>query len=499
MPPRLRRVCLILLRVVGGIAVGLVIGTLFLIHKVAKDTGLDQAVIPLLQASLMLEQHYVEPLDPKKTSQRLLAGLVNDLDPHSSYLSPDDMQAFDEQMRGSYGGIGIEPKPSGPGSESLQIGHVMPKGPADEAGLRPGDRIIAIDGKPVGAELSNGMPDFMADFKRIRGPIGSMVELTVASSSAPSSPERTVKVKRASIELPVARWGLIDTPKGKVFWLRAAQFNGDLLSEASSAIAQANQEADGKISGIMLDVRGNPGGLVNAAVGLAGFFGEPGAVVVSTRERNDPLPRVWRVGPGDLGYDTDSNSPDFVAQAKAGSPWLSSAPMVVLVNRHSASASEIVAAALKDWGRATIVGNTTFGKGSVQNFIPLANNAGALKITTSRYYTPLGKAIQAVGVHPDVEVSTPLDEGLREADIPNHLGQSNGPRPAIKGPSSISAPTQKTSDVEDGRASFSPKISPSGNDPYLRAALKELALKSQNASPKGSTAAMARLLAPAAP
>lgn len=475
MPTRLRRILSVIIRVAGGVIVGLAVAVLFFVHKVAKDTGLEHALVPLWQASFMLQQHYVEPLDPKKTAERLLAGLINDLDPHSAYLSPEDIQSFDEQMRGSYGGIGIEPKAGRSGN--LQIGHVMPKGPAAEAGLRPGDRILAIDGKAVGSQVSNGAPDLMADFKRIRGPIGSVVELAVASPDA-SEPSRIVKVKRASIELPIVRWGLIDAPHGKVLWLRASQFNNELIPEAVAAIIEAQEESKGKISGIMLDLRSNPGGLVNAAVGLAGLFGERNAVVVSTRERNATEPHVWQVQRGELGYDTEQGGPDLIAKARSAAPWLKSAPMVVLVNRHSASASEIVAGALKDWGRASIVGNQTFGKGSVQNVIPLANNAGALKITTSRYYTPSGKAIQAVGVPVDVEVRTPLDQGLREADIPNHLGEKDGPRPQAEplAPPPTAA-EEKTSDVEDGRASFSARISTSGRDPYIKAGLKELAAK----------------------
>lgn len=460
----------------GFLFITILIGMVILVHKIAEETGLDQAFLPVIKAAYLLKEHYVEPLNPQQTKERMIGGLVNNLDPHTMYLTPDDVKSFKEDMQGAYGGIGIGAKPSDD-KKSLIIKDVQDKGPAALLGLKAGDKIFTIDGSPV---EKNTMQE---NFKKIRGPIGSKVELEVLPEK--SELRKKVKVERKAIELPTAQWALIDAPNdgGKIFVIRETQFNDELLPQTIKAIRAANKEAKGKIKGIILDLRDNPGGLITSAVGLSSLFGKPGALVVSARDRDPTTERKWRAMVDDWS-PTEATPPDEVTNVRKEASWLIDAPMVVVVNRRSASASEIVAGAMKDWNRALIVGNNTFGKGSIQSIVPLGKEHGAVKITTSRYYTPAGKAIQAVGVAPDVEVKSSLDRGIREADLPKHL---NG-----------EAKTKKENDVEDldklstkaadmkdpqllselavesERSTFSPKLKLSDKDLYIQAAIKAL-------------------------
>jgi carboxyl-terminal processing protease len=467
-----------LLMIAGLSGIGIALGLLFIAHNIARETGLDTAILPILRAAYILQEYYVDPVDPQKTKQRLLAGLVDHLDPHTLYLPPKEAQAWSEQLKGSYGGIGIGAKPS-EDKKSLIIRDMADAGPARVAKLSPGDAIVAINGHPV-----NGK-SLQDNFQMIRGPIGTSVELEIASKNG--TPNRKVKVERAAIDLPAAQWALLDVPGGKVFLLRESHFNEDLIKQTSMAIQKAEEQAPGQIKGLILDLRDNPGGLITAAVGLSSFFGQQGALVVTSKARDPAQNQEWHATPEDW-IDADPGSKeDAVAKAIKSAPWLREAPMVVIVNRRSASASEIVAGALKDWKRAIVVGNDTFGKGSVQSIVPLGAGNGSIKVTTSRYYTPSGKAIQAVGVPVDIRVASMLDRGAKEADLPKHLKGEGASEvhgdpldPDAKGtakPLDLKDPAVEAELIlEEQRSTFSSKLNPSAKDAYLSAAIKALKL-----------------------
>lgn len=468
-----------LLMIAGLSSIGIVCALAFIAHGIASYTGLDASIMPVLRAAYILHEYYVEPVDAKKTKQRLLAGLVDQLDPHTVYLPPQEVESLAEQLKGSYGGIGIGAQPSDD-KKSLVIKDMADRGPARSAKLFPGDAIVAIDGHAVGGK------SLQDNFKMIRGPVGTSVQLEISPHNG--GPRRTVSVARASIDLPTAQWALLDLPGGgKAFWVRESRFNEAMIKQTYQAVIDAEAEAPGQIKAIILDLRDNPGGLVTAAVGLASFFGEPGSLVVTSKAREPSQSQEWRATLDDWAAADPGARGDTIAMARMAAPWLASSPMVVLVNRRSASASEIVAGALKDWKRASIVGNDTFGKGSVQSIVSLGAGNGSVKVTTSRYYTPLGQAIQAVGVHVDVAVASALDQGPKEADLPKHLkgesaAESLGEPPGSSGhgagkPFDPNAPGVAAElRVEEQRSTFSSRLLPSLTDAYLAAALKVVGL-----------------------
>ena len=457
----------------GGVALGGCALVAALAAEVARETGLADAAIPLLKAAYLLKEFYVEPIDPQLAKQRLLAGLLDNLDPHTAYLPPERSKRMAEEMQGSYGGVGMGAK-AGAEKGVLVVTDVSGEGPAARAGIKPGDRILAIDGAPVDDR------GWARNAGRIRGPVGSIVELKMAPKEGGAA--RVARLARAPIELPIAQWTLIDTERGKVLWLRESRFGEDLVRQTATAAMAANKEAGGKVVGILLDLRDNGGGLVSSAVGLAAFFGEPGALVVTARGREGQAAQRWSATLDDWSVGQNLGE-DHVATARKAAPWLGSAPMAVLVNRRSASASEIVAGALRDWKRAVVVGNDTFGKGSVQSLIPLGEGNGSIKITTSRYYTPLGSAIQAVGVKVDVKVASALDRGLREADLPKHLARESAgaePNPATEAAEGeeLSQDSRIAAELarEESRATFSWRLRAPGGDPYVAAGVRALKL-----------------------
>lgn len=465
-----------ILMIMGLASIGVALGLGFMAYRVAQNSGLDSAIIPILRTAYILQEYYVEPMDSQQTKQRLLAGLVDHLDPHTIYLPPQEAKSWSDQLKGSYGGIGIGAKPSDD-KKSLVIKDMTDVGPARSAKLAPGDAIVAIDGRAVSGK------SLQDNFQLIRGLVGTSVELEVAPHNG--GPHRNVNVVRAVIDLPTAQWSLLDVPGGKVFFVRESRFNEEMIKQTAKAALDAEAEAPGKIKGVILDLRDNPGGLITSAVGLASFFGEPGALVVTAKARDSSQNQEWHAVHDDW-IDADAGSKDdTISLARKAAPWLAKAPMVVLVNRRSASASEIVAGALKDWKRATIVGNDTFGKGSVQSIVPLGEGNGSIKVTTSRYYTPLGKAIQAVGVSVDVKVASALDRGAKEADLPKHLKGEEAQESHGEALSSLDAASgaNKPIDVKDPavaaelhaeeqRSTFSTKLTLSPTDVYLAAALK---------------------------
>ena len=331
---------------------------------------------------------YVEPVDDKQLMQSAVRGLLLDLDPHSTYFDKEDAEAFDEQASGAYEGIGVELLQQ---DGVLKVVAPIDDTPAARAGLRSGDFIVAIDGKPISA---------IEAMEPLRGPAGSQVVLSIERGEEKPF---DVTVTRETIRVTSVRGKLLEPGYA---YLRISTFQADTGADFQKQLAQLQAQAGGKLKGLVLDVRSNPGGLLTAAVQVADDLLDKG-VIVTTRGRIAISDARFEATPGDL---------------------MKGAPVVVLADAGSASASEVLAGALRDNGRARIVGSRSFGKGSVQTVLPL-DNGDSVKLTTARYYTPSGKSIQATGIVPDVELTPdPASKGTparvadySEAGLLGHL------------------------------------------------------------------------------
>jgi len=328
----------------------------------------DAHMLELFQDVLKATEHdYVKPVDDKTLIQSALKGMLSSLDPHSDYLTPDDFKDFQTSMKGEFGGVGIEIT-----SQDGLVKVITPidDTPAVRAGIKAGDFITAINGETmIGQTVGDAS-------KRMRGPIGEPVTLTIAR---PKVPAFDVKITRELIHPKAVTFHA----EGDYGYVRLAVFNEKATQETRAAI-EALRAKNPHMKGLVLDLRNNSGGLVNQAVGVANLFLD-GGEVVSAQGRDPKNIQRYYARPGrkldDLG-------------------------LVVLINGGTASASEIVAGALQDRHRAEIIGMTSFGKGSVQSIIPLRGGAdGAIKVTIARYYTPAGRSIQKTGIEPDLEVA----------------------------------------------------------------------------------------------
>ncbi len=346
----------------------------------------------------LVERNYVKDLSQGELINAAVKGMLQGLDPHSTFMNADEYKEMQETTSGEFFGVGIEIS-----MENGQVVVVTPieDTPAFRAGLQPGDIILSIDGQHA-QELS-----LQEVVSRIRGPKGTEVELAVLHSNAKTP--QTVRIKRDAIPLISVK----TKPLGDgYYWVRLTRFSERTTEELKEAIKQAAQESkdNGGIKGIILDLRNNPGGLLDQAVNVSDTFLSQGKIV-SIKGRDEKSERI---------YSARRQADDV------------DVPMVVLINAGSASASEIVAGALRDQKRALILGERSFGKGSVQNIIPLADGSG-LKLTVALYYTPNGSSIQAEGIVPDLEVvfEPPRQDEketprvlLREADLSRHLENS---------------------------------------------------------------------------
>jgi len=325
-----------------------------------------------------VERQYVTEVDDQKLIEAAIDGMLTSLDPHSGYLNPDSFDDMRDQTRGEYGGLGIEVT-----SEEGVVKVISPMDgtPAFRAGIKPGDFITAVNGESVlGLSVNEAV-------KQMRGKPGETVTLTIAREKTDPF---DVKVVREVIKPKSATAKM----EGDYGYLRVSAFNEKTTEEAQAALAELRAK-NPKMKGLVLDLRNNPGGLLDQAVGISDMFLE-GGEIVSQRGRD----------PRDIER----------YNARAGDD-AGGLPMVVLVNSGSASAAEIVAGALQDRKRAEVVGLTTFGKGSVQTVIPLRGGMdGALKLTTARYYTPSGRSIQKTGIEPDLEVAETRDQAQRIAN-----------------------------------------------------------------------------------
>jgi carboxyl-terminal processing protease len=374
-----------------------------------------------------VDQQYVVPVDNKKLIQAALDGMLTSLDPHSGYLNPEGFGELSDQTRGDYGGLGIQ---VGGEEGAVKIIAPMDGTPASRAHLQAGDFITAIDGQSIiGATLTDAV-------KQMRGPVGSTTTLTIARDKADPF---TVKLTREVINVrSVSRQML-----GDYGYVRLAGFDEKTGQETGAAIKALKAE-NPKLKGLILDLRNNPGGLVNQAVAVSSDFLD-GGEVVSQRGRD----------PRDIQR----------YNARSAGDMLKGLPVVVLVNNGTASAAEIVAGALKDRERASIVGLTTFGKGSVQSVIPLRDGKdGALKLTTAKYYTPAGISIQKTGITPDLQVAyshrqaeAVYDDALQfsEASLKGALDTQEGK--SRKAPAIIEVPAAAVDPVKIAEAKAAAK------------------------------------------
>jgi len=323
---------------------------------------------------------YVTPPEDAKLIESAINGMLTSLDPHSSYLNPDDAQDMRVQTRGEFGGLGIEVTME---EDLVRVISPIEDTPAARAGVIAGDLIAEIDGEEVrGMALSDAV-------ELMRGEVNTPIELTIIREGADEPIKLTIV--RDIIKVRAVRFSLEDD----IGYIKINSFTERTTDDLEAAIEEMREEAgDTEIEGYVLDLRLNPGGLLDQAVNVADAFLDRGEIV-STRGRDPRNVTRFDSRPGDL---------------------IDGKPIVVLINGGSASASEIVAGALQDHRRATVVGTKSFGKGSVQTIIPLAEN-GALRLTTALYYTPAGTSIQARGILPDIRVEQPVPEDLLGQDV----------------------------------------------------------------------------------
>jgi carboxyl-terminal processing protease len=327
----------------------------------------------------IVEHQYVVKVDEKKLIEAALDGMLSSLDPHSNYLNVEDFKELRETSHGSYGGLGLEVTTE---EGAVKVVTPMDDTPAAKAGIQSGDYITAIDGTSIlGQNLSDAV-------KQMKGAPGSPVTLTIARTGKDPF---EVKLTREIINVKSVKARV----EGDYGVIRINSFNENTGRETTEAIEKLKHDLPG-MKGVVLDLRNNPGGLLDSSVTVASDFLN-GGEVVTQRGR----------APGDIDR----------YNAKADGDMLKGLPMVVLVNQGTASAAEIVSGALQDRGRAKIVGITSFGKGSVQTVIPLhGGEDGALKLTTARYYTPSGRSIQRTGIQPDLEVAMSKEQADKLAD-----------------------------------------------------------------------------------
>jgi carboxyl-terminal processing protease len=344
-----------------------------------------------------VEQDYVTPIDQKTAMEAAINGMLASLDPHSSYMNADEYRDMQVQTRGEYGGLGIEVTVD---DGVVRVVSPIDDTPAARAGIQAGDYLTAINGESiVGLTLNDAV-------QRMRGDPGSSLTITIAREG---TDPRDVTLQREIINVRSVT-GRVEG--GDIGVIRISTFNERTDTLLQDAIHQIRAQAGSHLRGIVVDLRNNPGGLLDQAIDVSDAFLD-GGEVVSTRGRH----------PEDIQRYNARRGDD-----------LAGLPVVVLVNGASASAAEIVAGALQDRHRAIVVGTTSFGKGSVQTVIPLQGGRdGALRLTTARYYTPSGRSIQGQGITPDMEVSARRVDvshlqrlGITEADLPNALQNESG-------------------------------------------------------------------------
>ena len=396
-----KNVFLVLAGVLAGLSISIGQGV-FAERESSPATGLPVEELRTFSDVFgRIKNDYVEEVPDKDMLENAIRGMLSGLDPHSSYLDQEQFKELQVGTTGEFGGLGIEV-----GMEDGFVKVISPidDTPAQRAGIEAGDLIIRLDDMPVkGLTLSEAV-------KIMRGKPGSVLRLTVVREGV-DQPLK-IDIKRAIIKVKSVKHRMLEEGFG---YVRISQFQSKTAESMVKAVEKLKKEAGGSLKGMVLDLRNNPGGVLNGAVAVSDAFLRKGLIVYTE----------GRVSDSKLRFNA---TPDGI---------LDSAPLVVLVNQGSASASEIVAGALQDHKRAIIVGTQTFGKGSVQTILPLSNGT-AVKLTTARYYTPSGRSIQAEGIVPDirlerVRVSTVerTFEPVKEADLSGHLTNGNGKKKKV--------------------------------------------------------------------
>ncbi|MGC3997906.1 MAG: S41 family peptidase [Anaeromyxobacter sp.] len=372
-------------------------------HAVAAAArpGTYRSLDVFARALAVIQGGYVDQVDDRELVQGAIEGMVARLDAHSAYLRPEVFKAMREETAGEFDGVGVEVARA-PGG--LTVVSPVADSPGERAGLRPGDRILSIDGAST-ADMS--VPEAT---RRMKGAVGSRVELELMRDGF-TAPQRLALV-RERVRTRSVEWRVLDADR-RLLYVRVKSFQDRTDAYLAKALGEGREALKGELRGLVLDLRNNPGGLVEQAVLVADRF-LPRGVIVSTEGRDRESVEVRRAHEG-------GTEPAY--------------PIILLVNRGTASASEIVAGALQDQGRAVIMGTQTFGKGSVQELIPLDDGSG-LKLTVARYYTPRHRSIQELGITPDVRVgeaapAARADDQPAERDLDRHL---RNPEPAVATP-----------------------------------------------------------------
>lgn len=403
------------LKITGWIGLGVMAGALTTVslQTVARGTLAPLPLEELQQLAAvfgMVKSDYVEPVDEKKLITEAIAGMVSSLDPHSQYFDKKSFREFKEGTSGKFVGVGIEITQE---DGLVKVVSPIEGSPAFRAGIKTNDLITRVDDTAVkGLSLNEAV-------KRMRGEPHTKVVLTIFRKEE----NRTfpVDIIREEIKQQSVRGKIVEPGYG---WIRVSQFQEQTVDDFAKKLEEMYKQ-DPNLKGLVLDLRNDPGGLLNAAVAVSATFLPENVTVVSTNGQTADSKQTLKATAQDY-LGRDGNDP--LKKLPIG---LKKIPLVVLVNEGSASASEIVAGALQDHKRATLMGSQTFGKGSVQTFRPLGPDTG-LKITTSRYYTPSGKSIQAKGIVPDVMIDD-TEEGspyaalrTRESDLGKHLASGQG-------------------------------------------------------------------------
>jgi carboxyl-terminal processing protease len=334
----------------------------------------------------MVKKHYVEDTKTKDLVYGAIRGMLNSLDPHSAFMPPDAFKEMQVETKGEFGGVGIQ---IGLKEKAITVISPIEDTPAFRAGIKAGDKIVKINGEST---LDMTLQDAVS---KMRGAPKTQVTISIGREGWDNP--RDFTLMRDIIKIKSVKSKVLD---GKIGYIKISQFQEMTASDLAAAVKNLDSE---KVNSLVLDLRNNPGGLLNSAIDVSSQFLPKGKLVVYTKTRSGEKQEYMTEG--DHSF---------------------SKPMIVLVNQGSASASEIVAGALKDWNRAAILGVQTFGKGSVQTVIPLSDGAG-LRLTTAKYYTPKGTSIQNTGIAPDIVVKLEAKNGakehpvLREKDLQHHL------------------------------------------------------------------------------
>ncbi|PQO24598.1 peptidase S41 [Rhodobacteraceae bacterium WD3A24] len=400
----------------AGILGGVLLTTQVAGPLVAQESERDSSVYQQLDLFgdifERIRSQYVEEVEAPELIEAAINGMLSSLDPHSSYLPPEDYEDMRTQTRGEFGGLGIEVT-----QEDGFVTVVSPIDgtPADAAGVEAGDIITHVDGESLTGLSLDEAVDMM------RGPVGTEIIITVVREG--EAEPFDLSIIRDTITLTAVRSRL----EGDVAVLRVTTFNEQTFDNLEEGLAESIEELGGidALQGVVLDLRNNPGGLLNQAISVADAFLDQGEIV-STRGRDPEEGERFNASPGDLAEG---------------------APIVVLINAGSASASEIVAGALQDHRRAIVVGTRSFGKGSVQTVIPLRGD-GAMRLTTSRYYTPSGRSIQALGISPDILVEQPSQ---RNGDGTEEEEEDSPPSPFARSEADLRGRLDNDSLTEEDR------------------------------------------------